>query len=99
MDILQRILESMPGGAEMALLISFLTPVIVGLVEVAKQVFTMPKNFVPLIAVAVGLIAGFVAAPFVELDWTLRLWAGAIAGLASTGLYETQTKREGQTRS
>lgn len=36
----------------------------------------------------IGLLIGVVAYPFTELDLTLRLWAGGLAGLSATGLFE-----------
>lgn len=83
---------------ELVLLITILTPIILGLMEAAKQMFSIKKNYLPLIAVVVGLFVGFVSGPLVSMDIYLRLWGGALAGLASTGLYEVSTKRKGETK-
>ena len=72
-------------------------PIILALVEGRKRNGTIPNNFIPLIAFAVGIFIGFVAYPFTELPLDLRLWAGGLAGLASTGLFELGTKRNGTT--
>ncbi len=42
-----------------------------------------------------GIFIGIVSFPFTELEVTLRLWAGGIAGLANTGLFEITNYREG----
>ena len=83
---------------QLILLISILTPVIFGLTEAAKQMFALKKDWIPLIAVLIGLFVGFAAEPLVQMDIYLRLWAGGLAGLASTGLYEVNTKRNGNTK-
>lgn len=92
-------MELMQGlPQELILLVTILTPVVFGLMEATKQMFTLKKNHLPLIAVFVGLFVGFVAGPLVDMDIYLRLWGGALAGLASTGLYEISTKRTGETK-
>ncbi|MET3507643.1 holin [Halalkalibacter oceani] len=53
-----------------------------------------PKNYAPAVAVLIGLIIGILAAPFTELDVTMRLWAGGFAGLAATGLFEIGNKQD-----
>lgn len=45
------------------------------------------ERFLPILAVLVGLIVGAISYPFTDLDLTLRLWAGFIAGAASSGFY------------
>lgn len=54
---------------------------------------SLNKNFIPLIALAVGIFIGFGGHPFTDLDLTLRLWSGFLAGLSSTGLYELGNNR------
>jgi len=76
---------------------TILAPIILALIELIKRTVTIPNNFIPLIAFAVGIFIGFVAYPFTELPLDLRLWAGGLAGLASTGLFELGTKRNGTT--
>lgn len=63
-----------------------------GLTEGAKRAFNLSNNIVPVVAVVIGIGLGL-CATFVEIDWMLRIWAGAIAGLTATGLYETVTDR------
>lgn len=77
---------------------TLISPIILALVEVVKQTVNFKKNFIPLIAVAVGLLVGAASQPFTDLDLTLRLWAGGLSGLASTGLFELFTTSKGTTK-
>ncbi|SEI03755.1 Bacteriophage A118-like holin, Hol118 [Halobacillus karajensis] len=74
-----------------------ISPFVAGLLEVIKRLAALPKNFIPLIAVVIGVILGVVAYPFTEMDGTMRLWAGAGAGLSATGLFELVQRRDGRT--
>lgn len=77
---------------------TIIAPVIVALVELAKRTFTLPKNYIPLIAFMIGIVIGIISYPFTDLDTTLRVWAGGISGLAATGLFEIGNEREGMTK-
>lgn len=83
---------------ELLLLATLIVPMATGVVEVLKQALTIKKNFIPLIGLFVGVCIGFIAAPLSDADIYLRLWAGGIAGLTSSGLYELVTKRNGTTK-
>lgn len=73
-------------------------PIVTALVELVKRSVVLPKNIVPLIALVIGLLVGVAAYPFSDLDLTMRLWSGALAGLAATGLFELAiNKRDGNT--
>ena len=50
------------------------------------------RNWIPLLAVVVGMIMGLAVAPFTSMDWVLRLWAGAVSGFMASGIYETVKK-------
>lgn len=84
--------------AEVLIFATVLAPIITALVQLIKNAANIPVNILPLIAVAVGLFIGLAAQPFTDLSLTLRLWAGGLAGLSGTGLYELVVKREGQTK-
>nr|WP_093106367.1 holin [Salimicrobium album] len=73
-------------------------PFVAGVVEVVKKTVSLPKNFVPLIALVVGVGLGAAAAPFTDMELMLRLWAGAGAGLMATGLFENLKQRPGKTK-
>ncbi|NGP45739.1 phage tail sheath protein [Bacillaceae bacterium SIJ1] len=77
---------------------TLLVPIIAALVEVTKRTVAYPKNFVPLVALLLGIIVGLLAAPFSDLVVAFRLWAGALAGLAATGLFEISNPRPGTTK-
>lgn len=73
--------------------------VIVGIiVQVIKGAFPIPKNFVPILAIGIGVVIAILGYPFTDLDLTLRIWAGVFSGLASVGLYEVTTNRSGTTK-
>lgn len=74
-----------------------ISPFVAGLLEVIKRLAALPKNFIPLIAVVIGVVLGAVAYPFTDMDVALRLWAGAGSGLSATGLFELVQKRSGHT--
>lgn len=82
---------------EVLLFATILAPVILALVELVKKSVPVPKNYIPLIALLIGVFIGFASYPFTELQLDLRLWAGGLAGLASTGLFELGSKRDGTT--
>lgn len=75
-----------------------LVAIVIALVELVKTTVAVPKNLVPLIGFIIGLVVALAAYPFTELPWDHRLWAGAFAGLAATGLFELAfNKRPGTT--
>lgn len=77
---------------------TILVPIITALIQVVKSTINLPKTLVPLLSVVVGLAIGFIAYPFTDLAVDFRLWAGALAGLSSVGLFELSNKREGTTK-
>lgn len=83
---------------DILILTSVLVPVIAGLVEVVKKAVNMKVNFIPVVALLIGLLIGFLAVPISELNTVMRLWAGGLAGLASVGLFEVVKQREGITK-
>lgn len=75
-----------------------LAPIILALVQLLKKTFNIKNNLIPLIAFAVGIFVGFAASPFTDLDLVLRLWAGGLAGLSATGLFELGKKHAGSSK-
>ncbi|MED2942404.1 holin [Bacillus swezeyi] len=73
---------------------SVLSPIILALVELVKKTFRVPKNLIPLVSLLIGLLIGAAAYPFTGLDLVLRLWAGGLAGLTATGLFEIGKNRD-----
>lgn len=80
---------------EVLILATVLAPIILGLVELIKKSAedSIRKNYIPPIALAVGVFIGYAAQPFTDLDVVLRLWSGGLAGLAATGLFELGNNR------
>ncbi|OMD55436.1 MULTISPECIES: holin [Paenibacillus] len=78
---------------------SILAVFVLALVQLVKNSINIPRNEVPIIGLLIGLFIGVVAYPFTELDLVLRLWAGGLAGLSATGLFELAFKdRPGTTK-
>lgn len=78
---------------EILILATVISPIILGLVELVKKTANVHPNYIPLVSLFVGLLVGFIAQPFTELDLVLRLWAGGLAGLSATGLFEMVNSR------
>lgn len=78
---------------------SVLAVFVLAVVQMVKNTANVPKNLLPLIGLAIGLLVGAVAYPFTDLNLTLRLWSGGLAGLSATGLFELAfNKRSGTTK-
>ncbi|WP_433581576.1 holin [Paenibacillus amylolyticus] len=78
---------------------SMLAVFVLAAVQLVKNTVKMPSNIVPVIGLLIGLLIGAAAYPFTTLDVTLRLWAGGLAGLSATGLFELAfSKRPGNTK-
>ena len=77
---------------------TILAPIVTALVQVIKGTVKLPNNALPILSLVAGLGIGTVAFPFTDMDITLRLWAGAFAGLGGTGLYEVLKNRIGSTK-
>ncbi|MGF6356752.1 hypothetical protein ABIE27_004676 [Paenibacillus sp. 4624] len=68
-------------------------------VQFVKKTVNIPANIVPAVGLVLGLLIGMASYPFTSLDLTLRLWAGGLAGLSATGLFELAfSKRPGTTK-
>lgn len=77
---------------------SAISAIVIALVQLVKNTISIPKNYVPLVGLVIGLLVGFAGQPFTDLDLVLRLWAGGFAGLAATGAYEIINNRQGMTK-
>ncbi|MFU1798659.1 holin [Paenibacillus azoreducens] len=78
---------------------SVLAVFVLALVQLVKSTVNVPKNIVPVIGLVVGVLVGAAAYPFTDLELVLRLWAGGLAGLSATGLFELAfNKRNGGTK-
>lgn len=78
---------------------TIILPIVTALTQMVKTAVSIPKNLVPFISLTIGILIGFLAAPLTDLELTLRLWGGGLAGLSSTGLYELAfNNRVGKTK-
>lgn len=78
---------------------SVLAVFVLALVQLAKKSINMTTNIVPLVGLVIGILVGAAAYPFTDLDLILRLWAGGLAGLSATGLFELAfSDRKGETK-
>lgn len=72
----------------------------IALVQVLKKLSVVPKNWLPVAGMAVGVIIGgvttFIPEIVSELSIGGRLLAGLISGLMATGIWETFKNREGK---
>lgn len=83
---------------EVLIFATVLAPIITALVEMVKKAVNIPVNFLPVLSLLIGLIIGFAAEPFTDLDIVLRLWAGGLAGLSGVGLFEVMKQRDGESK-
>jgi hypothetical protein len=75
-----------------------LAVLVTALVQLVKKTFKIPKNYIPLIGLGIGLLIGWAAYPFTDLETVRRVWAGGFAGLGATGLFELLQNRPGTTK-
>ncbi|MEB5784474.1 MULTISPECIES: holin [Staphylococcus] len=65
----------------------------IALTEVIKRTKTIPKNFIPIVSMVIGIAIGgitiFIPEIVSELSVAGRLLAGLISGLMATGIWET----------
>lgn len=70
---------------QILLLMSILTPIVAGIIELLKHAGLNTK-YAPLASIGVG-IALAALYTFGDIELTMRLWAGLLAGLAASGFY------------
>ncbi len=70
---------------QILLLVSILTPIIAGIIELLKQAGLNTK-YAPIAAVLIGIALGIFYV-FGDIELAIRLWAGGLAGLAASGFY------------
>lgn len=78
---------------------SVLSVFVLALVQLVKVTVDIPKNWIPFIGLVIGMLVGAAAYPFTDMELVLRLWAGGLAGLSATGLFELAfNQRDGNTK-
>ncbi|MCM3131918.1 holin [Paenibacillus polysaccharolyticus] len=80
------------------LLATIIAGVSTGIVQVIKNSFNIPVNWLPIMSIAFGIIIGILSYPFTDAPLVIRLWAGALSGFAGTGIFEAVKSREGKTK-
>ncbi|SDC14812.1 Bacteriophage A118-like holin, Hol118 [Terribacillus halophilus] len=73
---------------------TILAPIVTAMMELLKRSFPRLVPYHAILSVVVGALLGAAAYPFTDFELAARLWAGGIAGLASTGLYNTLFSRK-----
>jgi hypothetical protein len=73
---------------------TILAPIVTAVVELIKRSLPRLEPYLALLSVVVGALLGAAAYPFTDFELTARLWAGGIAGLASTGIYNSLLTRK-----
>jgi hypothetical protein len=71
-----------------------IVPFVNGLVGLIKKSFpSLKSNFTPLIALAAGILIGFLSSflPSVQYSIVQMIMAGGIAGMAACGVYQIST--------
>lgn len=81
-----------------ALTISAIT---LGLTEVVKNLFNIPKDVIPLVSIGFGVIVSLCSYFIPEIQTNISVYglilSGIISGLMASGMWETFKKRDGQT--
>jgi len=84
--------------AQVMVFASVLAAAVFAILQAVKAIVSVPKNLVPIIGLIIGLLAGWAGYIFTDLDLVPRLWAGAFAGLSSTGIFELGKNNPGHTK-
>lgn len=84
----------MEFGTEVLIYMTFLTVVTTAIVQVIKKANVVPSQYLPLLSLFVGVVAGALATFLPNAgSLAVMLWSGALAGLGGTGLFEQFTNR------
>ena len=81
-----------------ALTISAIT---LGLTEVIKKLFNIPKDIIPLVSIGLGVVVSLFSYVVPEIQTNISVYglilSGMISGLMASGMWETFKERDGQT--
>lgn len=83
---------------QVMLFATVLAAIVLAFLQLVKATVSLPKNLIPIIGLVIGLLAGWLGYIFTDLELVPRLWAGAFAGLSSTGIFELVKNNPGNTK-
>lgn len=83
-------LTELKGFTEVLALASGIAVIVGILTQVIKKSTgdKVSNNYMPIVSIVLGLIVGALVYPFTDMELTLRLWAGFMAGASASGLYD-----------
>lgn len=67
--------------------VAFLIALITGVIEAIKRAFNLDKGYIPLVSIALGIGAAFLAQNGLELEIRETIIFGIMIGLSSAGLF------------
>ena len=65
-----------------------LVAIVTAVVEVLKRTFNIPKRYLPIVSIAVGILIAVIMWPLSEYELYYMLVVGLIAGLAASGTFD-----------
>lgn len=78
-----------------------ISAVTLGLTEMIKKLFNIPKDIIPLISIGIGVIVAVSSFLIPEIQTNISVYglilSGIISGLMASGMWETFKKRDGNT--
>lgn len=78
-----------------------ISAVTLGLTEVIKKLFNIPKDVIPLISMGIGIVVSISSYLIPEINTNISLYglilSGIISGLMASGMWEAFKKRDGNT--
>lgn len=84
---------------EQAILVStILAPVITGLIQIIKQSNKVNNQYLPLVAIVVGVLFGGIYAYLFNETIPEYLLGGLISGLGAVGIYQTTQVPKGENK-
>lgn len=78
----------MEVSPEFLLYMSFIGTASTALMQLLKQAIPLSKKYIPLFTLGIGVGLALAPFPFTSVALAERVWAGALAGLGGTGIFE-----------
>lgn len=82
----------MEVSPEFLLYMSFIGTASTALMQLLKQALPLPKKYIPLFTLGLGVGLALVPFPYTNAVLAERVWAGVLAGLGGTGIFENVQK-------